>query len=134
MFSYPLNEAKRSQRDVEKENRQFKSRWTTVTFSRAIPEEHRDPTLRPCAKCGAAWYAAALATPPNHNQTTAAVAQPPALQRAEPVKDPEPETKRARVNVNPDVFWERLSQLMAWNAQGLLTSAQFDQAKQQLGL
>ena len=55
-FRYPLGEARKFGRDVEYENKQFRSRWTTFTFGVSIPEAERDPTIQACAMCGAQWY------------------------------------------------------------------------------
>lgn len=56
LFQYPLQEARNSCRNVERENKQFRSRWVIVEFSHAIPEGDRNNTLNPCAKCAAMWY------------------------------------------------------------------------------
>ena len=55
-FSYPLLEARQTGRDVTRENLQFQSRWRIVKFHRSIPEDRKDITLDPCAKCAANWY------------------------------------------------------------------------------
>ena len=52
-FEYPLSEARKTGRNVEYENGQFRSRLTTVTYRAAIPVEDRDSTLDPCERCGA---------------------------------------------------------------------------------
>ena len=59
-FQYPLAEARKTGRDVEYENGQFRSRWVTVGFRTAIPQKEQDPTLDPCELCGARWYAGAV--------------------------------------------------------------------------
>lgn len=56
-FEYPLSEARKTGRNVEYENGQFRSRFTTVTYRTPIPVEERDSTLDPCERCGAEWYA-----------------------------------------------------------------------------
>ena len=56
VFQYPLQEARNSCRNVEKENQQFRSRWSIVLFRNAIPEPDRNNTLDACAKCAAIWY------------------------------------------------------------------------------
>jgi hypothetical protein len=59
LFSYPLDEAKKFGRSVEKENRQWRSRWRLVRFDNAIPEYMRDAKFKPCMHCAATWYLAA---------------------------------------------------------------------------
>lgn len=56
IFSFPLDLARREGRNVEKENRQFRSRWQIIDFTRAIPEAHRNVDLEPCPRCAACWY------------------------------------------------------------------------------
>ena len=143
MFSYPLAEAKRTQRQVELENEQFRSRWTVVRFPNPLPEERRDPTLRPCAKCGAQWYVSAWdptdvegqAPPPGnppqllaHTDGLDAAPQSGAPCPSEPLR------KRLRTEPDPDDLWHRLTELMCWKSEGLLTPQQFENAKAALGL
>ena len=56
LFSYPSADARRYNRDPERENRQFASRWTTLRFRHEIPEAERNVVLKPCGRCAAAWY------------------------------------------------------------------------------
>jgi hypothetical protein len=56
MFSFPLTEARRSMRCVERENVQFRSRWCIFNFRQGIPKAQRNITLSPCCRCAAAWY------------------------------------------------------------------------------
>ena len=56
LFSYPPREATRTGRNVERENRQWRSRWTSVCFSRSLPEARMQPTFPACPRCAATWY------------------------------------------------------------------------------
>ena len=60
LFSFPIREAERTGRSIEKENVQWQSRWTIVSFSKPIPVEHRCTTIEACPKCAALWYGSAL--------------------------------------------------------------------------
>jgi hypothetical protein len=64
VFQYPLQDAQKTGRSVEKENGQFRSRWTIVTFVREIPPQHRDISIPPCPRCAAQWYASAAGQQP----------------------------------------------------------------------
>ena len=46
----------------------------------------------------------------------------------------EPTQKRPRRGPDPDELFHRLSELMVWKMQGLLTPEQFENAKSALGL
>ena len=59
LFSYPLVEARMTGHLVERENRQWQSRWHIVTFRFDIPVGRRNSTIKPCAKYAAGWYLAA---------------------------------------------------------------------------
>ena len=56
LLKYPAAEAKSTGRDVEKENRQFRSRWEIIRFKESIPQDERDVTIKPCPKCSAEWF------------------------------------------------------------------------------
>ena len=72
--------------------------------------------------------AAPLATSPERVEV-AAIAPPLATSSEVP-------TKRTRLEPTPaaDGFWERLSQLVPWRTQGLLSPEQFEHAKSALRL
>lgn len=59
LFSFPIAEARRAGRLVERENVQWRSRWRVIMFRLPIPREQRNSTLKPCCKCCAEWYLAA---------------------------------------------------------------------------
>ena len=56
---------------------------------------------------------------------------PDGVESGEPA---EPTQKRPRCVPNPDEMFHRLSELMMWKIQGLLTPEQFENAKCALGL
>ena len=64
LLKYPAAEAKSTGRDVEKENRQFRSRWEIIRFKESIPQDERDVTIKPCPKCAAEWFGEAIGTEP----------------------------------------------------------------------
>jgi hypothetical protein len=137
MFSYPLGEAKKAGRSIDLENTQWRSRWTMVRMPHAIPEEHRDPTLRPCRSCGAQWYACAAEVTTSEARTAASPDEPvePLLPElvATPCTPP-PSPKRRCVEQQQDDAWSKLQQLMGWYSEGLLSAPQFESAKSSLGL
>ena len=69
MFSYPLADARRDGRSVERENAQFRSRWACWEFTRPIPIEQRDVTLQACACCAARWLTSEQADDNNEPET-----------------------------------------------------------------
>ena len=129
LFSYPVKEARETGRSIEKENRQFRSRWAIIVFKHAIPKEERDVTIVPCPRCAAQWYAGAvrdvLAEPkpqPFEPDSLRKLDVPPAVPGAVPSSS------------GPRGFFEELKQLMAWQAEGRLTDSEFEAAKRRLGL
>ena len=134
LFTYPLADAKRYQRNVEYENKQFRSRWDIIKFNNEIPEHERDSTLDPCAKCAATWYseAAELSGPPPPAMDAAETPAPEAAQQsagsshqiadARPVTAPTvPSPKRRKTAGDPSSLMSQLSQLVQWKAGGTLS-------------
>ena len=134
-FSYPMAEARQTGRSIARENEQFHSRWNVITYRSPIPPAERDPALRPCAHCGAAWYHSTAAMEARdfeahsarpvvsvhraHPSSTAASSNMPAPSLPLPARD---------------VLWDRLTALMRWHGEGRLSDTEFAAAKAQLGL
>jgi hypothetical protein len=139
VFQYPLREAQKTNRSVEKENRQFRSRWTIVEFRHEIPVEQRDISLPSCPRCAAEWYAEVvgqdLPAPPPPQMPAAGMAVEDAPSDAA-VEQRGPKRQRApqRGDDAVDALWARLSQLMAWHGDGRLSESEFLNAKRLLGL
>ena len=158
-FSFPLAEARKTGRDVEYENGQFRSRWVVVNYRTAIPADERDSMLDPCQRCGARWYAgvcnlaelaaAGLMAGPGAVAVAASVLAdssqddvtdskllvvvPASATRATqlPIKD-QP-TKRPRLDdASQNCRFEKLRSLMEWRQSGLVDSPEFKMAKREL--
>ena len=54
-FRFPASEAHATGRDVERENRQFRSRWDPTFFRNEIPAAMRDDTVPACPVCWSRW-------------------------------------------------------------------------------
>ena len=123
-FHYPLDEARRTCRDIEYENQQFRSRWNTINFPNSIPEEQRDSTLDPCTKCCALWYVGALSS----QSAEAGVSTPFSIQPAD--------SKRPRIDGSAASFarFQQMESIMQWFQSGLLSASEFEKAKKDLGL
>ena len=142
IFSYPACEARRTGRSIEKENRQFRSRWQVVHYRYEIPQESRDPTLHPCACCCAQWYAQAAPAEASdyaanlHRPVVRVLPSTAAGQGIHQTLLPQAQPTAAGTlaqNGHGDL-WERLQKLMQWRAAGQLSDLEFSNAKRLLGL
>jgi hypothetical protein len=114
-FSYPLDEARKHGRSVERENRQFKSRWSILRFHIAIPEAERDVTIEPCPQCAAKWYGEVAADvlgegPPRQADLAGGTSFIPSGAQ----------------------IINQLADLMQWKQQGLLSDAEFQHFKERI--
>ena len=139
-FSYPIQEARQTGRNIARENGQFHSRWNVITYPNPIPQSERDPSLDPCAHCGAQWYQTSAAMEATDFQVHAA--RPVVtVQRAAP-SFPSSSSGAAPSVLTPsalpfparDELWGRLTELMRWHADGRLSDTEFAAAKALLGL
>ena len=145
LFSYPMDEARRTGRSIERENLQFQSRWNIVRYRHVIPQEARDPTLEPCASCCARWYCAVLQQEAHHFATDACrvvrVMPAPVIGMSAPQDALAPVSGANAVQTNSrynscnsfDIF-QKLTQLMQWHSEGRLSDAEFANAKRLVGL
>ena len=67
-------------------------------------------------------------------QQTASAAAAPKERTQETIAPSQPEIPQGHVQLDGDLFWARLSKLMTWREQGLLSPAEFATAKAALGL
>ena len=124
-FSYPPHEARRTGRNVARENKQFESRFAIVRFRKEIPVPERDVTLKPCPSCAAVWYGELVQQ---------VLAEGPPVQISMHASAPQNSPPRPLAPVHQQGFFEQLNALMRWKSEGLLSDAEFLRAKQQLGL
>ena len=139
-FSYPIPEARQTGRSIARENEQFYSRWNVVRYRSPIPEEDRNPTLRPCAHCRAHWYdavadleAAAYRARPDRAIVKVMPAAPTVLYATGPHAS-STSTASSSSMAPRDILWARLTELMRWHAEGRLSTTEYAQAKVLLGL
>ena len=122
LFSYPITEARKHGRNVEKENRQFNSRWAIVRFRNEIPVEERNVALEACGRCAAEWYA---------EVSSRVLAEGPP---AEVTDDTLRTSAAIAAAMDPTNAFEQLRDLIAWRQQGLLADDEFHNAKKKFGL
>ena len=155
LFTYPIPEARQTGRSIERENYQFRERWAIVPFRHPVPEDERDPTLVPCAKCSAQWYGAAVdavraAGPPARvTETWLRSAVPftlPVQSVAPPAVCPATGSPASSSSANggaasqggiaprPPDYIEQVASLIDLYRQGLISNADFWQVRQSRGL
>ena len=133
LFCYPLGEARRSQRSIERENHQFNSRWNIIRYNHPIPLERRDPSIRPCPRCAARWYCDVAQQEERHfDSGGSVVVQVCTLEAGLVARVGEAPAQSS--SEGPNDLIGSLRQLMAWKQEGLLSDVEFANAKQQLGL
>jgi hypothetical protein len=117
-FSYPLKEARETGRSVERENKQFKSRWAIIKFQHEIPVPERDVTIEPCPCCAAKWYAEVAADLLSEGR--------PQLTEMSSSSEP------AVAHRSGQQVFNQLRDFMSWKQQGLLSDAEFEHYKQRI--
>ena len=115
----------------EAECTQGDRRITYMNFTTEVPEEIRERKMKPCGHCGAKLYL--------EGKDGGGDAAASAAQAARPEEGSRPEQGRERTGATPapgtsstTSTFEQLRELMQWKRDGLLTDAEFQQAKEKI--